>query len=144
MRRYLAWNCSWNLVLGCYSEWVRSELVCHCEVADHDHCTKTTSSRNGVARILLRGGAWRTGSEVRGDKVIHAEVKAIWRQVCKICVHSLTPGGTCPSAPCLTTPLSSHRNIWYYYDVDGSRPHHRPEVFRRIQYWLTVAYAGVV
>ena len=35
----------------------------------------------GVARILLQGGgtgAWRTGSEVRGDKG-HPEVKAIWR-----------------------------------------------------------------
>jgi len=24
---------------------------------------------------------------------------------CEICVHSQTPGGTCPSAPCLVTPL---------------------------------------
>ena len=39
-------------------------------------------------------GAWRTGSEVRGDKS-HPEVKVIMALVCKICVYSQTPGGTC-------------------------------------------------
>jgi len=51
---------------------------------------------SGVARILLQGGHGRTGFEVRGDS--HPEVKAIWRQICKICVHSQTPGGHVPHA----------------------------------------------
>ena len=60
----------------------------------------------GVARIMLQGGtgAWRTGSEVRGDKVIQKWKPSGVRSAKFACIRKLQRG-TCPSAPCLTTLL---------------------------------------
>ena len=49
-------------------------------------------------------GAWRTGSEVRGDKVIQKWKPSAVRSAKFARIRKLQ-GGTCPSAPCLTTPL---------------------------------------
>jgi len=65
-----------------------------CLTTQHTNRTKTIVVEvSGVARILLQGdtGAWRTGSEVRSDKVSHkvflqqpATVTAISALICVI------------------------------------------------------------
>ena len=61
---------------------------------------------SGVVQNFSPGGHGRrrTGSEVRGDKVIQKWKPSGVRSAKFACIRKLQ-GGTCPSAPCLTKPL---------------------------------------